>query len=76
MEPIYNNFDVSIVMPFYKKIKEFREMFPKNTEYFQRNGIEIILVLDSSEEQEELLYFIKKYPFINWKVIINDKPHS
>lgn len=76
MEPIYNNFDVSIIMPFYKKMKEFRKVFPKNKKYFQRNGIEIILVLDSPEEQEELLYFIEKYPFINWKVIMNDKPHS
>lgn len=76
MEPIYNNFDVSIVIPFYKKMKEFRKIFPKNKKYFQRNGIEIILVLDSPEEQQELLCFIKKYPFINWKVIMNDKSHS
>lgn len=32
-EDIINNFDVSIVMPFYKKLKEFKRVFPTNFHY-------------------------------------------
>ncbi|MCM1142115.1 MAG: glycosyltransferase family 2 protein [Muribaculum sp.] len=75
-EDIINNFDVSIVMPFYKKLKEFKRVFPTNHRYFERNGIELILVLDTPDEKEELIDFISNYPFINWKIILNEKPHE
>lgn len=49
-----HNFDVSVVMPFYKKMKEFRRVFSKNLPYFQRNGIEIVIAMDEDSEKEEL----------------------
>ena len=63
-------------MPFYKKITEFKSVLPKNAVYLQRNGIEVIIVMDSVEEKEELLSLIKNYPFIKWKVIVNHKIHD
>ena len=75
-EPQHSNFDVSVVMPFYKKLKEFAQIFPRNRKYFERNGIEIVLVLDCPDEKDELLDFIKRYPLVNWRVIWNDKPHE
>lgn len=75
-EDIRCNFNLSIVIPFYKKMKEFRRVFPLNRKYFERNGIEVILVLDCPNEKDELLDYIKQYPFINWKVIYNDKQHE
>lgn len=76
VEDIISNFDLSIIMPFYKKMYEFKRVFPLNHKYLERNGIEVILVLDSPDEKEELIEFIKQYPFVNWRVIMNDKPHS
>lgn len=75
-EDIINNFDVSVIMPFYKKLEMFKKVFPKNLKFFQRNGIEIILVLDSPEEKDELIAYINQFPFINWKIILNDKHHK
>ena len=75
-EDIINNFDVSVVMPFYKKLKEFKEVFPKNYKYFERNGIEVVLVLDCPVEKDELLDYISTFPRINWKILLNDKPHE
>lgn len=75
-EGIHCNFNLSIVIPFYKKMKEFRRVFPLNRKYFERNGIEVILVLDCPDEKSELLNYIKQYPFVNWKVIYNDKQHE
>jgi hypothetical protein len=73
---IIDFFDVSIVMSFYKKLNDFRRVLPKNAKYFQRNGIEIIIVLDEPSEEEGLLEFIEQYPFINFKIIINRKEHE
>lgn len=75
-EEVWKNFDLSVVIPFYKKMKEFRKVFPKNRPYFERNGIEVIIVLDCPNEKEELLEYVKQYPFINWRIILNDKPHE
>ncbi len=73
---IIDFFDVSIVMSFYKKLNDFKKVLPKNAPYFQRNGIEIIIVLDEPSEERELLEFISQYPFINFKIIINREPHD
>lgn len=75
-EDICSNFNLSLVIPFYKKMEEFRRVLPKNRPYFERNGIEVVLILDCPDEKEELLDYIKSYPFINWKVICNEQPHE
>lgn len=70
------DFDTSIILAFYKKMKEFRRVLPLNATYFQRNGIEVVIALDEPTECEELIEFIKKYPGINWRVILNRKYHE
>ena len=75
-ESIEQNFDVSVVMPFYKKLDAFKRVFPKNRKYFERNGVEVVIVLDCPDEKEELLAYIREYPFLNWRVIYNDKAHD
>lgn len=75
-ETIEQNFEVSVVMPFYKKLEAFKRVFPQNRKYFERNGIEVIIVLDCTDEKDELIAYIQDYPFINWKVLYNDKAHE
>jgi hypothetical protein len=71
-----DNYCLSIILPFYKKINEFKRVLPRNAKYFERNGIEVIIVIDEPTEQQELLNYIKHYPFINWKIMVNEKEHS
>ncbi|MFV0390549.1 MAG: glycosyltransferase family 2 protein [Paludibacteraceae bacterium] len=73
---VIHNFDVSVVIPFYKKIREFKRVLPANAPFFQRNGIEIILSMDEDSEMDEVIHFIKEYSFINWRVIVNHKKHA
>jgi glycosyltransferase involved in cell wall biosynthesis len=75
-ESIEQNFDVSVIMPFYKKLEAFKRVFPKNRKYFERNGIEVVIVLDCPAEKEELTEYIQAYPFVNWKILYNDQPHE
>lgn len=72
---IIDFFDVSIIMPFYKRLEVFKLVLPKNAPFFQRNGIEIIILLDEPKEEKGLLKLIKLYPFINFKIIVNRKKH-
>ena len=73
---IFKDFDISIVISFYKKMKDFRRVLPLNAPYFEKNGVEVIIALDEPTECEELIEFIKKYPSINWRVIVNRKHHE
>jgi hypothetical protein len=70
---IIDFFEISIIMPFYKRLNGFKRVLPKNAPFFQRNGIELILVLDEQSEEEALLEYIMQYPFINFKIIIDSK---
>ena len=72
---IDQNFDVSIVMPFYKKIEEFKKVLPLNASKFERNGIEVIIVMDEPSQSEDLLDLTRNFPFINWKIIVNYLDH-
>ena len=76
MKQLELNFDVSVILPFYKKMEEFRKALSVNASYFQRNGIEIVICLDEDSEEKELLRFISTYPLINWKVIVNHQKHE
>lgn len=69
------DFDLSIVMPFYKRLAEFKRVFPSKAKYYERNGIEVVIVADEPTEEDGILDYIRTYPFINWKVVINDKDH-
>ena len=69
-------FDVSIIMSLYKEIKDFKRVLHKNVSFFQRNGIEVIIILNEQAEEEELLNFIQQYPLINFKIIINRNKHD
>lgn len=73
---ITHNFDVSVILPFYKKIDEFKKVLPLNAAFFQRNGIEVVISMDEDSQESDLMLLIRQYPFINWKVIINKQKHE
>lgn len=57
-------------------MREFRKVFPQKHKFIERNGIEVVIVLDTPSESDELLDFISHYPSVNWRVVMNEKPHS
>lgn len=69
------DFDLSIVMLFYKRLDEFKRVFPSKAKYYERNGIEVVIVADEPTEEQGILDYIRRYPFINWKVVVNDEDH-
>ncbi len=75
-QSVIHNFEVSVVMSFYHKLEAFKKVLPLNAPYLQRNGIEVVIAMDEPTEQEGLINLIKNYPFINWKVIVNEKRHA
>lgn len=45
------------------------ESLPLRTAYYERNGIEVVLLVDEGADYRSLLASIRKYPFISWKVM-------
>ena len=76
LHPIHTNFDTSIILPFYKKLFEFEKVLGYNAVFFQRNGVEVLVVMDEPSEEADVLTLIRKYPLINWKVLVNRIPHA
>lgn len=72
---IIDFFNVSIVLPFYKRLDDFKKVLLKNAHYFQRNGIEVVIVLDEPSEEHGLINFVTNFPFISFKIIINREAH-
>lgn len=70
------NFNLSVIMPFYKRLETFRLIFAKNAPYFQRNGIEVIIVMDEPTEQAGMLGLMNEYPLINWVLLVNEIDHE
>lgn len=68
-QEIIKFFDVSIIMYSFKCLNEFSRVLPLNAKYFQRNGIEIVILLEEPSEEQRLLDLIEQYPFINFKII-------
>lgn len=63
------NFDLSIVVPLGDRLESFVDSIPLRTNYYERNGIEIVLLVDEESDSRSLLSCIRKYPFISWKVV-------
>lgn len=71
-----SNYDVSIVMPFYKKMAEFKSVFPNNIKYILRSGIELIIVMDSDHDAVHLISYMKDFPQLDCRIIANHTPHD
>lgn len=67
------DFDLSIIIPLPKYLDGFKSTFSLNARYYERNGIEVIVVLDLQSDKQEIFDYIYTLPFINWKIIINDQ---
>lgn len=67
------DFDLSIVIPFYKLLDEFKPLSPSIVKYYERNGIEVVIVIDKSVEYVGILNYIRAYPFVSWKVVVSNE---
>lgn len=72
---IIENYDLSLIMSFYHRYNEFKIVLSRNSKYLERNGIEVIIVMDEPSEEKLVKDLLEKYPFISWKLIVNDNPH-
>ena len=61
------DFDLSIVMPFYKRLDEFKRVFPSKAKYYERNGIEVVIVADEPTEEQGILDISEGIPLSTGK---------
>lgn len=67
---------LSIIMPWYKKMLEFNYALKTNLEYFENEKYEIVIVLDEPSEEQKLLDKIKAINTVKWRVVVNDIAHA
>jgi hypothetical protein len=67
---------LSIILPFFLKLAEFRNVLPLNLPHFAQGGREVIVVQDENTEAEALVALVAQHPSVRWKVIVNDTPHA
>ncbi|WP_099463735.1 glycosyltransferase family 2 protein [Parabacteroides provencensis] len=70
------DFDLSIVIPLCGWFDGFKRVFSSESNYYERNGIEVVVVINEPSEKEKILDYIRTYPFINWKIVVNTQYHS
>lgn len=66
---------LSVVMPYYRKLAEFERVLPSQYTYLARPDLEVVLVMDTPDEEAGLLALLEQYPKVRWTVVVNDTPH-
>lgn len=64
----------TIILPFYNKLERFSHSLPFNRGVFERDDVELLISLDTTNEREELVALLSQLP-IRSRVIANSKPH-
>ena len=70
---------LSVVMPFYKRLRAFELALRHNHANLQgtpERATEVVLVLDEPSEEESVLQVVKDYPQLAWRVLVNRKEHA
>jgi len=67
--------EYSIIIPFYKKLLEFKLVFPLNWRHLKKLDCEVVICMDDPHDERELLDLIKTFDG-KFRVIINREPHS
>lgn len=67
--------ELSVVVPYYRKLADFRRVLPFNVRFLARPDVELVLVLDEPSEQAEALAVVDQFPFLQARVLVNDRPH-
>jgi hypothetical protein len=67
---------LSVVVPFYKRIEDFRRVLPLNQRYLAREDVEVVLVLDEPTEEHAVLDVVRTAAGIRFRVLVNDREHA
>jgi hypothetical protein len=65
-------YDVTVVICYPESDKEqeaFGQVFAGNSRYFQRNGVEVVLVARNGIGKSSLSDLLDAHPLINWKIV-------
>lgn len=68
---LLSDFNLSIVLSLGDRVKTFMDGLSLWKEYYERNGIEVVVLVDSQTDYSDLLKQIRKYPFVSWKVVVD-----
>ena len=67
---------LSIVIPFYKRVEDFKLALRFNKKVFSNKDYEIVLCIDEPISVDSIMDIVDKNKDIDWKVIYNENDHE
>ncbi|MDA7418743.1 galactosyltransferase-related protein [Xenophilus arseniciresistens] len=67
---------LSIVLPFWRKLREFEQVLPLNAPWWAREGIEVVIALDDAADEQALGALLARFAAVRWVLVVNDQPHD
>lgn len=67
---------LSLVLPFYRKLDDFRRALPCNLRCFESPEIEIVIAADEPTEIDGLLHLVQQHDSVRWRVLVNRTLHA
>lgn len=67
--------ELSIVLPYYKKLEWFELALAYNFQYFNKSNYEVVLCLDESSEKDNVVELLKLYKSLSARVFVNSNTH-
>ena len=67
---------LSVIMPFYRKLRELQLVLPYNARWIGRPDVELVLVLDEPSCEAEVIELVRRLPMVRARVLVNDQPHD
>jgi len=64
-------FDVSVIMHFNNDVNLLQTTILQNQYYFERNGVELIIIASDDINEMNLIILLKSFPYINCKLFVN-----
>lgn len=68
-----SNFDLTILLSCSGWSEASGVVFRSNAKQYERNGIEVIIMVESPALEARILECVRPFPFVAWRVMLNEK---
>ncbi len=66
---------LSVVIPYWRKLQEFRHVLPLNAPFLAREDVEVLVCLDEPTQEREVVHLVAGTAGLKATVLVNDEDH-
>ena len=68
--------ELTIILPFYRKLREFKRVLPLNADFFSDPRCEVVVVMDDPQCERQVVELARRHPAVRFRVVVNDRRHD